>query len=663
MPQGYLVTLGDGSLDPNDVIGGGLTTFITDTALGAGSWTWSGTAGGTSYFNEVEPGSYYLSTDGNVYFVPDYGPVDSISSASATTAPAYSSNDGIVSGTDAGEVIDAGYTDTDGDQIDNGGPTSDTVDAGGGNDTVSAGGGADKVIGGEGDDSLMGGSGGDTLIGDADPSAPAPDPVTIDITNYADTGSGFTVTAQNVVGGALTSASSANIGTYSGGFGASGTISDSDSAVSAQIGYDKASGLSENVTITFDNGASEASFDFAHLYTAGYAEVGHWAVYNDGTLVAEGDFTEQGSGSGSGTISISGVGSFDTLVLTAKPQTDGTDGSDYTVTGVTFTPLPEEAIPGNDTLDGGLGDDLLDGGGGNDSLIGGAGSDSLTGGAGNDTLIAAEGDSVLGGSGDDLIQITDLSETGSDTITIVGGDDGQTDGDTLDFQGNLDWGSLNITSTDTVTGAMSGSALLADGTVVNFSGIENIICFAAGTRIETDRGGRAIEDIAVGDLVLTRDNGLQPVRWTGRRSVPGKGRFAPIRIASGKLGALRDLLVSPQHRLLLSGYQASLLTGQTEVLAAAVHLRDDRHIRRAPCPTVTYVHLMFDQHEIIYAEGVASESFFPGSLGLEALAEPARDELFALFPELRSGCGGFDETARLCLRQHEASVLARALLQ
>jgi len=114
---------------------------------------------------------------------------------------------------------------------------------------------------------------------------------------------------------------------------------------------------------------------------------------------------------------------------------------------------------------------------------------------------------------------------------------------------------------------------------------------------------------------------------------------------------------------LLSGYQASLLTGQTEVLAAAVHLRDDRHIRRAPCPTVTYVHLMFDRHEIIYAEGVASESFFPGSLGLEALAEPARDELFALFPELRSGCGGFDETARLCLRQHEASVLARALLQ
>ncbi|MCV2889172.1 hypothetical protein [Ruegeria aquimaris] len=204
--------------------------------------------------------------------------------------------------------------------------------------------------------------------------------------------------------------------------------------------------------------------------------------------MAEGDFTEQGSGSGSGPISISGVGSFDAMVLTAKPQTDGTVGSDYTVTGVTFTPLPEEVTPGNDTLDGGLGDDLLDGGGGDDSLIGGAGSDSLTGGTINNILIAAEGDSVLGGSGDDLIQITDLSETGSDTIAIVGGDDGQTKGDTLDFQGNLFWGSLTITSTDTVSGAMSGSALLTDGTVVNFSGIENIICFATGNRIETDRG-------------------------------------------------------------------------------------------------------------------------------------------------------------------------------
>ncbi|MCV2889173.1 hypothetical protein [Ruegeria aquimaris] len=68
-----------------------------------------------------------------------------------------------------------------------------------------------------------------------------------------------------MVGGALISASSANISTFNGGFGASGTISDSDSAVSAQIGYDKASGLSENITITFDTGTSEASFDFAHL--------------------------------------------------------------------------------------------------------------------------------------------------------------------------------------------------------------------------------------------------------------------------------------------------------------------------------------------------------------------------------------------------------------
>ena len=119
MPQGYLVPLGDTSLDNGDVISGVYVTFTTDTNLGSGSWTWSGVAGGTNYTNEVEPGIYYLATNGNIYFEPQFGAVDTINSAQATNPPAYSSNYGTVSGT-AGDDIEDGYT---------GDPDTDTVTA------------------------------------------------------------------------------------------------------------------------------------------------------------------------------------------------------------------------------------------------------------------------------------------------------------------------------------------------------------------------------------------------------------------------------------------------------------------------------------------------------------------------------------------------------
>ena len=105
MPQGYLVSLGDTSLDNGDVISGVYVTFTTDTNLGSGSWTWSGVAGGTNYTNEVEPGIYYLATNGNIYFEPQFGAVDTINSAQATNPPAYSSNDGTVSGTAGDDII------------------------------------------------------------------------------------------------------------------------------------------------------------------------------------------------------------------------------------------------------------------------------------------------------------------------------------------------------------------------------------------------------------------------------------------------------------------------------------------------------------------------------------------------------------------------------
>ncbi len=79
-----------------------------------------------------------------------------------------------------------------------------------------------------------------------------------------------------------------------------------------------------------------------------------------------------------------------------------------------------------------------------------------------------------------------------------------------------------------------------------------VACFTQGTLIETPQGPRAIEDIAPGDLVLTLDNGPQPVRWAGQRRVDGRGAFAPIRFEAGAIDNDTALLVSPQHRMLLT---------------------------------------------------------------------------------------------------------------
>jgi len=180
-------------------------------------------------------------------------------------------------------------------------------------------------------------------------------------------------------------------------------------------------------------------------------------------------------------------------------------------------------------------------------------------------------------------------------------------------------------------------------------------CFAAGTRIETDRGPRPIEEIEVGDLVQTVDNGLQPVRWHGRRSVDGMGTFAPIRFAPGALGNDRALFVSPQHRMLVAGWRAELLFGESEVLIAAIHLVDGDRIHRAPTRSIDYHHLMFDRHEIILAEGIETESFHPGDyiMGDEDLFA----EIAALFPELvEAGPPGW-HTARHVLRRSEAQLL------
>lgn len=191
-------------------------------------------------------------------------------------------------------------------------------------------------------------------------------------------------------------------------------------------------------------------------------------------------------------------------------------------------------------------------------------------------------------------------------------------------------------------------------------------CFTRGTLIETPSGLRAIEELTVGDTVVTLDHGPQSIRWIGTVSftaaqLRAAPHLVPIRLKRGGLSdglPMRDLVVSPQHRILVSGWRAELHFGESEVLVAAKHLINDKSIARASTSDgVTYIHILFDQHEVVFAEGVSTESFLPGSETCDGFSKEAQDELFALFPALRTNWSGFP-SARISLKPHQAQTLS-----
>jgi Hint domain-containing protein/Big-like domain-containing protein len=192
-----------------------------------------------------------------------------------------------------------------------------------------------------------------------------------------------------------------------------------------------------------------------------------------------------------------------------------------------------------------------------------------------------------------------------------------------------------------------------------FVNVSAIPCFVEGTLIRTPSGDVPVEHLVPGDLVVTRDEGAQPVRWIGRRAVQAEGDFAPIRIRKGTFNNTRDLLVSPQHRVLVRDGLAELLFGEGEVLVAAKDLLNDHSITRQTGGDIIYVHLMFDRHQVVYSEGAETESFLPGPQTSNLFDQPVLDEICALFPELDPATGeGYSSAARRTLRHFEARLLA-----
>lgn len=193
-----------------------------------------------------------------------------------------------------------------------------------------------------------------------------------------------------------------------------------------------------------------------------------------------------------------------------------------------------------------------------------------------------------------------------------------------------------------------------------------VICFTPGTKIATPTGPRLIEELREGDKVQTRDSGPQPIEWIGQRRMTGARLFVmphlrPIRLRVGALGIDRpdaELLVSPEHRMLLRGPVAQALFNTTEVLVPARDLVNESTITvDLMSREVTYIHLLLPSHQILWANGIETESFHPANAALSALTESDRRRLLHQMPGLESDPYGYGGFARRNLTPTEAALM------
>ena len=193
-------------------------------------------------------------------------------------------------------------------------------------------------------------------------------------------------------------------------------------------------------------------------------------------------------------------------------------------------------------------------------------------------------------------------------------------------------------------------------------------CFTPGTQIETDRGLKNVEDLIVGDLVRTKDDGFQPVRWIGHRNLTwsdlwARPKLRPVVIAADAIGEgmpRTAMHVSPMHRVVFDSPLAELLFEENEVLIPAGHLVNSKSVTRdTDLKSVTYIHIAFDRHQLVLSDGLWTESYLPGAQTLNGMDVATQEELEELFPGVLNGKTE-PVAARRSLRRHEAQVLLAA---
>lgn len=195
-------------------------------------------------------------------------------------------------------------------------------------------------------------------------------------------------------------------------------------------------------------------------------------------------------------------------------------------------------------------------------------------------------------------------------------------------------------------------------------------CFTPGTVIATAQGPRRVEDIRAGDLVLTKDAGFQPVRWAGKTDLTAQDLQAapnlrPVHIPANAFGPgmpVRDMYVSPMHRIGIVSAQVELYFGTYEVLVPASHLVGSRGITQRLPQTdngIGYVHFAFDHHHLVQSDGIWTESFQPAAQVVSNMERAVRAELETLFPGVSTGATAM-QSARRSLKAYEATVLLAA---
>ncbi|SEP56658.1 Hint domain-containing protein [Thalassovita taeanensis] len=615
--------------------------------------------------------------------------------------------DDYIDGDIGADYIDGGndsdtLTGNDGDDTLLGGAGDDSVFGDVGDDSLYGGAGDDHLSGGDGDDMIEGGAGNDEILSGTGTNelfgGDDRDVFYAGQTDYVDGGEGGDdFDTLNVWGPATV--------TYDGGDPASeaGIITFLDSAGDPIVGADVRFINIEQVVIADASGldgvvegtAGDDLIDVAYVGDPEGDRIDHvdsLEVFTDSPDDADypGTFVEilGGPVRGDNRDAVLGYEGDDTIY--------GGNSDDVIYAGADNDLVYGEL--GDDVLVGEGGDDTLSGGRGFDRLYGGAGSDLVSGGAGDDMLVGGDGgdytshgavtagadndtmdggagnDTLIGGIGEDSLSGGDDRDTflGANINDFVDGNEGGDDFDTLDLRGTTETGgSLHVTYE---TNPENGTVEYFDATgastgTMAFQNIENVIpCFTPGTTIATPRGERLVEELREGDRIITRDNGIQEIRWVGARQMTGlelarAPHLKPVLIRAGALGndlPERDMLVSPNHRMLVNNDKAALYFEEREVLAAAKHLIGGAGIQEVNVVSTTYIHFMFDQHEVVLSNGAWTESFQPGDYTLAGIGNAQRNEILELFPELatQDGIKGY-HSARRSLKRHEVQLLVR----
>ncbi len=554
----------------------------------------------------------------------------------------------VVNGTSGADTISTG----DDADIITAGAGDDVVDPGIDDDFVSLGGGDDSVFDIQGADTILGGDGNDTIIAGFD-TIPVltPDAGVLPglMSDYEGDSASFEL--GNSVGNLLN-------GVH--GFTADPNQDDGRDSIQGNNGDDLISTGDDRDTIDAGQGDDTVDGGIDDDFITGNRG-------NDSLLGGHGSDTIDG---GADDDYIDGSN------IAALELTDDIDVNTENDRDMLIGALGNDTLIGgddDDTLMGGSGNDLLDGGIDEDSLIGGNGDDTLIGGQGDDILYGGMGlDSIDGGADADVIVVNSAAE--ADGETVFGGSTGN-DQDTLDMSlagvRGEDWRIVDAVTDSDGNGLDGTVEFLNDDRAVigsmDFFNIETIVpCFTPGTLIATPQGERLVEDLQVGDRVITRDNGIQEIRWVGRKDLTGfdlarKPHMKPILIQKGALGnnlPEHDMLVSPNHRVLVANDKTALYFEEREVLVAAKHLTGLDGVDEVEANGVAYIHFMFDQHEVVLSNGAWTESFQPGDYTLRGIGNAQRQEIFELFPELEhaEGLNAYG-SARRSLKKHEAALL------